>query len=124
MQSGVRRCPDGPRLDGAVSAIKLVLVVLPFKSFAPNAHSVTDSLSATLDDPPQTRPAKRGQPGAQLIVWDQPSGLRTGSPPFPPPRLIRLTVRLLLRSPRLSGPGPHQWPTSSSRQLRPRTKPQ
>ena len=38
------------------------------------------------------------------------SGLRTGSPPFPPPRLIRPTVRLLLRPPRFSGPGPHRWP--------------
>lgn len=31
----------------------------------------------------------------------------TGSPPSPPPRSIRPTVRRLLRSPRLSGPGPH-----------------
>jgi len=31
---------------------------------------------------------------------DRPSGLRAGSPPFPPPRLIRPTVRLLPRSPR------------------------
>jgi hypothetical protein len=30
-----------------------------------------------------------------------------GSPPFPHPRLIRPTVRRLLRSPRLSGPGTH-----------------
>jgi hypothetical protein len=37
----------------------------------------------------------------------QPGGLRAGSPPSPPPRLIRPTVRRLLRSPRLSGPGPH-----------------
>ena len=36
----------------------------------------------------------------------RPGGLRTGSPPSPPPRLIRPTVRLLLRSPRFSGPGP------------------
>ena len=40
----------------------------------------------------------------------RPGGLRTGSPPSPPPRLIRPTVRLLPRSPRLSGPGPHQRP--------------
>jgi hypothetical protein len=40
MQSGVRRCADGPRLDGAVSAIKLVLVVLP-ESHRPNAKRVT-----------------------------------------------------------------------------------
>lgn len=30
-----------------------------------------------------------------------PGGLRTGSPPFPPPRSIRPTVRRLPRSPRL-----------------------
>ena len=30
-------------------------------------------------------------------------------PPSPPPRSIRPTVRRLLRSPRLSGPGPHQF---------------
>lgn len=40
----------------------------------------------------------------------RPGGLRAGSPPSPPPHLIRPTVRLLLRSPRLSGPGPHQLP--------------
>lgn len=41
----------------------------------------------------------------------RPGGLRAGSPPSPPPRSIRPTVRRLLRSPRLSGPGPHQfWP--------------
>lgn len=34
-------------------------------------------------------------------------GLRTGSPSSPPPRSIHPTVRRLLRSPRLSGPGPH-----------------
>ncbi len=32
---------------------------------------------------------------------------KAGSPPSPRPRLIRPTVRRLLRSPRLSGPGPH-----------------
>jgi hypothetical protein len=41
----------------------------------------------------------------------RPSGLRAGSPPSPPPRLIRPTVRRLPRSPRLSGPGPHRPPT-------------
>lgn len=41
----------------------------------------------------------------------RPGGLRAGSPPSPPPRSIRPTVRRLPRSPRLSGPGPHQfWP--------------
>lgn len=41
------------------------------------------------------------------LAYDfQPGGLRTGSPPSPPPHSIRLTVRLLLRSPRLLGPGP------------------
>ena len=33
-------------------------------------------------------------------------GLRTGSPPSPPPPLIRPSRRRLQRSPRLSGPGP------------------
>ena len=37
----------------------------------------------------------------------RPGGLRAGSPPSPPPRSIRPTVRRLPRSPRLSGPGPH-----------------
>ncbi len=46
--------------------------------------------------------------GTRPIIWDRPGGLRTGSPPSPPPRLIRPIVRLLPRSPRLSGPGPHQ----------------
>ena len=39
----------------------------------------------------------------------RPSGLRAGSPPPRPPRSIRPAVRRLLRSPRLSGPGPHQF---------------
>ena len=47
----------------------------------------------------------RGRP-----INGRPSGLRTGSPPFPPPHLIRPSVRRLLRSPRLSGPGPHHVP--------------
>ena len=38
----------------------------------------------------------------------RPGGLRTGSPPSPPPRSIRPTVRRLPRSPRLSGPGPRR----------------
>ena len=45
----------------------------------------------------------------------QPGGLRTGSPPFPQPYLIRPTVRRLLRAPRLSGPGPHSSPCVPSR---------
>jgi hypothetical protein len=40
----------------------------------------------------------------------RPGGLRTGSPPSPPPRLIRPTVRLLPRSPRFLSPGPQQRP--------------
>ena len=43
--------------------------------------------------------------GQRKLAW--PDGLRAGSPPSPSPRLIRPTVRLLLRSPRLLGPGPH-----------------
>lgn len=42
----------------------------------------------------------------RLAYAFQPGGLRTGSPSSPPPHLIRLTVRLLLWSPRLLGPGP------------------
>jgi len=38
--------------------------------------------------------------GRPADVKDRPSGLRTGSPPFPPPQSIRPTVRRLLRSPR------------------------
>jgi hypothetical protein len=48
------------------------------------------------------------RPAMQSAYDRRPSGLRAGSPPFPPPHLIRPIVRLLLRSPRLSGPGPHQ----------------
>ncbi len=36
--------------------------------------------------------------GQRKLAW--PDGLRAGSPPSPSPRLIRPTVRLLLRSPR------------------------
>ena len=50
--------------------------------------------------PPIDRPRSRPYDG-------RPGGLRTGSPPSPPPRSIRPTVRRLPRSPRLSGPGPH-----------------
>jgi len=42
----------------------------------------------------------------QLAYGFQLGGLRTGSPSSPPPHSIRLTGRLLLRSPRLLGPGP------------------
>src|ERR1700730_5389793 len=49
------------------------------------------------------------------MIGTRCSGLRTGSPPSPPPHLIRPTVRLLLRSPRLSGPGPHRRPASKRR---------
>ncbi len=37
----------------------------------------------------------------RLAYEFQPGGLRTGSPSSPPPHSIRLTVRRLLRSPRL-----------------------
>jgi hypothetical protein len=46
------------------------------------------------------------QPARGRRKLSQPGGLRTGSPPSPPPRLIRPTVRRLPRSPRFSGPGP------------------
>lgn len=42
------------------------------------------------------------------LAYDfQPGALSAGSPPSPPPRLIRPSVRRLPRSPRLMGPGPH-----------------
>jgi hypothetical protein len=41
-------------------------------------------------------------------ILSRPDGLRTGSPPFPPPRSIRPTVRRLPRSPRFMGPGPRR----------------
>lgn len=44
--------------------------------------------------------------GALVRSPKTPGGLHAGSPPFPPPRLIRPTVRRLPRSPRLLGPGP------------------
>ena len=68
----------------------------------------------------RNRRADPRQPSARLQMsqphaWSRsrrnlgrPGGLRAGSPPSPPPRSIRPTVRRLLRSPRLSGPGPHQ----------------
>src|SRR5689334_987809 len=42
----------------------------------------------------------------RLAYGFQPGGLRAGSPPSPPPHSIRPTVRRLLWSPRLMGPGP------------------
>ena len=58
----------------------------------------------------QCAPGQLMWSGARRTMLGPPSGLRAGSPPFPPPRLIRPIVRLLPRSPRLSGPGPHQRP--------------
>ena len=49
-------------------------------------------------------------------------GHRTGSPPSPPPRSIRPTVQLLLRSPRLLGPGPHSLSRSKSKRMQPRRR--
>jgi len=51
------------------------------------------------DTPPQPL-AARDRAAIRPAYGRRPSGLRAGSPPFPPPRLIRPTVRLLLRSPR------------------------
>ena len=48
----------------------------------------------------------------------RPGGLRAGSPPSPPPRSIRPTVRRLPRSPRFSGPGPHRGRSSGLRDER------
>ena len=57
-------------------------------------------------------PGRRGRPRIDRPrgrPYDgRPGGPRTGSPPSPPPRSIRPTVRRLPRSPRLSGPGPHR----------------
>ena len=57
-------------------------------------------------------PPRRGRPRIDRPrgrPYDgRPGGLRAGSPPSPPPRSIRPTVRRLPRSPRLSGPGPHR----------------
>jgi hypothetical protein len=63
---------------------------------------------ASHPSPRRARPKSMAGRAADHMM-DQPGGLRTGSPPSPPPRLIRPTVRLLPRSPRLSGPGPRQF---------------
>ena len=58
-------------------------------------------MAAPSSEPPPRPPATSNIPaGRAADMWDPPSGLRAGSPPFPPPRLIRPTVRLLPRSPR------------------------
>ncbi len=93
------------------------------------------------DKPPQQRlppPASgRGRPRIgrprSRPYRGRPGGLRTGSPPSPPPRSIRPTVRRLPRSPRLSGPGPHRGrppprpggglPVGACRRLRPTRRP-
>ena len=53
-----------------------------------------------------------GRTGAGLPVFQRRDrrdlGRSPGSPPSPPPRSIRPSVRRLPRSPRLSGPGPHR----------------
>jgi hypothetical protein len=58
-------------------------------------------------DTPGTSGPDAYRPAMRSDYEFRPGGLRTGSPPSPPPRLIRPTVRLLPRSPRLSRPGPH-----------------
>jgi hypothetical protein len=59
--------------------------------------------------------AQPARPASLRLTWashtasetsSRPCGLRTGSPPSPPPRSIRPAVRLLPRSPRFMGPGP------------------
>lgn len=68
----------------------------------PAGHS-----SAGADGPPHLMYRRRR--GHMQLAYDcQPSGLRSGSPSFPPPPLIRPTVRRLLRSPRFMGPGPQR----------------
>ena len=58
-------------------------------------------------DTPAVRHTRRTVEYAADRNLGRPDGLRAGSPPSPSPRSIRLTVRRLPRSPRLSGPGPH-----------------
>jgi hypothetical protein len=72
---------------------------------------------------PTTRPGA-DRPAMRSAYERRPGGLRTGSPPSPPPRLIRPIVRLLPRSPRLSGPGPHQRPCRSGVSCPTRVRPQ
>ena len=71
--------------------------------FHRHAHNI---MARRIVDRPRGRPYER-----------RPGGPRAGSPPSPPPRLIRPIVRLLPRSPRLSGPGPHQRPHRSGSAL-------
>ena len=66
----------------------------------------------SFDQPPHDKPPpRRGRPAIgrpRDRAYDgRPGGLRTGSPPSPPPRSICPAVRRLPRSPRLSGPGSH-----------------
>jgi hypothetical protein len=63
----------------------------------------TSCCQATLDRrrPLQVRQPSISAPEQAAICLFAPGGLRTGSPPSPPPRLIRPTVRRLPRSPRL-----------------------
>jgi hypothetical protein len=64
----------------------------------PNLMGVpADYLAGT---PQQRHGANADRQAMRPAYKDRPGGLRTGSPSFPPPRLIRPTVRLLPRSPR------------------------
>lgn len=65
-----------------------------------------DPRSGSIDTPASRRTRRTVEYAADRNLG-RPDGLRAGSPPSPSPRSIRLTVRRLPRSPRLSGPGPH-----------------
>lgn len=65
-----------------------------------------DPRSGSIDTPAWRRTRRTVERAADRNLG-RPDGLRAGSPPSPSPRSIRLTVRRLPRSPRLSGPGPH-----------------
>ena len=56
---------------------------------------------------PSSIHARQIAPHAAGPYGGQPGGPHAGSPPFPPPCLIRPAVRRLPWSPRFLGPGPH-----------------
>ena len=75
-------------------------------------------LQNDLPFPWHARSTVRGSPPVGLPrsrpYYGRPSGHRSGSPTSPPPPLIRPCRRLLRRSRRLSGPGPHiDWSVSA-----------
>ena len=73
---------------------------------SPNLQTTVRTTIPTVCDPVRRERPRIDRPRGRPYDG-RPGGLRTGSPPSPPPRSIRPTVRRLPRSPRLSGPGPH-----------------